>query len=163
MHERIGPALCCVSITFIIVDIILQCKNRLRKLPDILRLVLLPHMLLYYILIALKPIDLHMLTYYASLCVVVGLARQFFYLSIMSWIAALSYSTCTPFLSLEALLTEENRDPQGFYDPRFKWYLLFSSGVPLLISSMTILIVNRIQNDSASSIIIMDGSIRYVM
>ena len=146
----ICPILCCVSITVIVIDIVLQCKAQVRKLPDALRFLLLPHLLLYYILIALKPIDLDMMDYYSPACTFVGFARHFFYLSIVSWTAALSYSTCSPFFSLKALTKESNKPPLGFSDPRFKWYLLFSLGLPCSISPLTIL---RISYDDTTSLV----------
>ena len=135
---KVCPILCGVSIIFIVIDILLHCKDRQRKLPDAIRLILLSHMLLFYILIALKAIDLYMLDYDSSVCTFVGLARHFFYLSIVSWIAALSHSTCAPFLSFNASVRAINHDPQGFSDSRFKWYFLFSSGLPCLVSLLTI-------------------------
>ena len=170
-HEVIGSALCCISILCITIDIALQLKNwrhyfQIRTstghqpsilkqpvLSDALRTCTLLCMLLYFIVIALKPIYPYIFSNHAPLCTCIGLAAQFLYLSIMSWTVALSRSTCAPLFNFKASVMERNREninrqtgTIGFYDTRFKWYFLFSTSVPLTWTSLTSMMMHLPNN-----------------
>ena len=76
-------------------------------------------------------------------CVTVGIMIQFTYLSFMFWINSMSFDVWCKFRRMRGanprLLQQTRGKLDGFKHPQYRWYALFSWGIPCLIMGVTLL------------------------
>ena len=85
-------------------------------------------------------------TKFPNLCVAEAILIQFSYLSSICWLTSMCFDVWIKFRKVR--MNEGNqrkshykrKQPNGFQDAKFKYYAIYSLGVPLIVSSVTALI-----------------------
>lgn len=132
------PTLFVISLVFLaLLFVYVYVKNR-QKLFGVMTLCLILMLVLFYVfLIVAKFWGETLIKSYPSLCLIMGLALQYLYLSAMFWLNSLSFDIWSTFRKMRRL--PEQNAKQGWRHKKFKWYALYSWSSPLVVIIVTII------------------------
>jgi hypothetical protein len=134
----IVPILFVISLCFLgLLFIYMYIKSR-QKLFGVMTLCLIAMLSLFYVVVIVLKLDIDMAKNHYGLCITAAFMFQFFYLSAIFWLNAISFDMWRTFRKIRGHSGDHNA-PTGWRHKRFKWYALYSWGCPAIIVAVTAL------------------------
>ena len=120
--------------------------NNRDKLFSALRVCVIFSYLVFYCVLCVVKFQVGVETNFPSLCIAEAVLIQFSYLSTICWLNTMCFDVWTKFRKMRVnnhmnrVSNNKKKASNGFKHPRFKWYALYSLGIPLIVSTVTIMI-----------------------
>lgn len=147
----IVPILFVISLVFLGLLFVHVWINNRHKLFGVMTLCLIAMLFVFYlVLIIAKFTGGTLVEDHRGACIAVGLLLQFFYLSAIFWLSAMSFDIWSTFRHMRRV--PDSGGQQGWKHKRFKWFALYSWGCPLLMVLVTI-VMQFVEVDEDTNIV----------
>ena len=143
---QIIPAILVISTILLGVLLIYEWINNRDKLFCCLRICVILMNFIFNTVLCIVKLQDKVERNHPKICVTEAIVIQFCYLSTICWLNTMCFHVWKKFRSLkiddELRATDLHlRSPKvGFRNPKFKWYILYATGVPFIVSGITLII-----------------------
>ena len=137
-HKRVIPALFFISIFFLGLLMVHIWKTQRSKLFGWLMLSAITMLFVFYVFNSIIKWTVHQDI--KSVCEVSGLIIQYSYMSSVLWLSCMSFLMWKTFRKMTPANVTGPQYSWGCQHPSFKWYAIFSWGLPLIMTIVTLIL-----------------------